>query len=51
MIIKEKKIHFWNGNKSATRRNYEKQLLTLCLQEAGITDADIIVDELSSRRG
>ncbi|MFT6328552.1 MAG: hypothetical protein ACJAYN_000477 [Bermanella sp.] len=45
MIIKEKKIHFWNGNKSATRRNYEKQLLTLCLQEAGITDADIIVDE------
>jgi hypothetical protein len=45
MVINEKKIHFWNGNKSPTRRNYEKQLLSLCVQEAGITDADIIVDE------
>jgi hypothetical protein len=45
MIIQEKKVHFWNGNKSPTRRAYEKQLLSLCLEEAGVMDADIVVDE------
>jgi hypothetical protein len=45
MIMREKKIHFWNGNKSPTRRAYEKQLLSLCLEEAGVKDADIVVDE------
>ncbi|MFT6953870.1 MAG: hypothetical protein ACJARM_001181 [Glaciecola sp.] len=45
MIIQEKKVHFWNGNKSPTRRAYEKQLLSLCLKEAGVMDADIVVDE------
>jgi len=45
MLIKEKKVRFWNGNKSPTRRHYEAQLLSLCLQEAGVMDADIIVDE------
>ncbi|MFQ3207294.1 MAG: hypothetical protein ACI9IT_001449 [Glaciecola sp.] len=45
MIIKEKKVHFWNGNKSPIRRVYETQLLSLCLTEAGIMDADVVVDE------
>jgi hypothetical protein len=45
MIIQEKKVHFWNGNKSPTRRAYEKQLLSLCLKEAGVMDTDILVDE------
>ncbi len=45
MKIQEKKVHFWNGNKSPTRRAYEKQLLSLCLEEAGVMDADIVVDE------
>ncbi len=44
-MIKEKKVHFWNGNKSPTRRAYEKQLLSLCLKESGVTDADIVIDE------
>ncbi|WP_371195126.1 hypothetical protein [Glaciecola sp. SC05] len=38
-------IHFWNGNKTSVRREYEKQLLSICLQEAGMLDANIIVDE------
>lgn len=45
MMINEKQIRFWNGNKSPIRREFEKQLLSLCLSEAGIADADVLVDE------
>ncbi|MFT6269395.1 MAG: hypothetical protein ACJAVV_002221 [Alphaproteobacteria bacterium] len=45
MIIAHQTVHFWNGNKSETRRHYERQLLSLCLKEAGMLDAKIIVDE------
>jgi len=45
MIKDEKQVRFWNGNKSPIRREYEKQLLSLCLNEAGVMDADILVDE------
>jgi hypothetical protein len=40
----EKQICFWNGNKSSTRRDFESQLLALCLSEANCTGADVIVD-------
>lgn len=39
-------ICFWNGNKSSTRRHHETELLSLCLREAGLANADIINDEL-----
>lgn len=47
MIINEKhrQVRFWNGNKSPVRREYEKQLLSLCLSEADFVDADILVNE------
>lgn len=45
MIINEKQVRFWNGNKSPIRREYEKQLLSLCLSEADFVDADVLVDE------
>jgi hypothetical protein len=45
MIINEKQVRFWNGNKSPSRREYEKQLLSLCLSETDFVDADILVDE------
>ncbi|MFT5540941.1 MAG: hypothetical protein ACI97K_001959 [Glaciecola sp.] len=41
----QQKIHFWNGNKSSTRREYEIQLLSLCLEQAGMLDAEIVVDQ------
>ncbi len=43
--MNEKQVRFWNGNKSPIRREYEKQLLSLCLSEAGVVDANILVDE------
>lgn len=45
MILNEKQVRFWNGNKSPVRREYEKQLLSLCLNEAGFVNADVLVDE------
>lgn len=43
--MSEKQVRFWNGNKSPTRRVYEKQLLSLCLCESGFKDATVLVDE------
>jgi hypothetical protein len=43
--MNKKQVRFWNGNKSPVRREYEKQLLSLCLSEAGFMNADILVDE------
>ena len=43
--MNEKQIRFWNGNKSPTRRAYEQQLLSLCLSEGGLMDADVLVNE------
>lgn len=45
MINRQQQVHYWNGNKSSTRRLYEKQLLSLCLEEAGMQNAKIITDE------
>ena len=38
-------ITFWNGNKSPIRRQYEKALVTLCLQHAKVSNVAIRVDE------
>ena len=39
-------VHFWNGNKSATRREFEKELLMLCLQQGGRQNAQVIVSDI-----
>lgn len=38
-------ITFWNGNKSLIRRQYEKALITLCLQHAKVSNVVFRVDE------
>ncbi|MDM7861633.1 hypothetical protein QTP81_13615 [Alteromonas sp. ASW11-36] len=38
-------ITFWNGNKSHIRRQYEKALITLCLQHAKVRNVAFRVDE------
>ncbi|MFT4655083.1 MAG: hypothetical protein ACJA0G_001403 [Kangiellaceae bacterium] len=39
-------VHFWNGNKSPTRRTFEQELLILCLQQGGRHNAHIIVNDI-----
>lgn len=39
------KIHFWNGNKSPSRREFEAALLDLCLKEGGAPAYCIEIDD------
>lgn len=45
MTRQKQYIRFWNGNKSSARRDHERRLLVLCLDEAELRDVELKVDE------